>query len=631
MTAFPISGAGRRKGDIWPAALLAVAGLLLTAPPVFGADDDPVSLTAPPPGDDAQPGPAEAADTPDETENNPPSETAEPSGEATDTAEAGVSAQQLGAIDPDSVGLLSEEEGGFGVDMWRGTARSLVLRLVPRVPDSLQAPVLQELAARLLASAAKAPDGEASGGEGPGGAHGAGGDGLLAKRLERLVALGEYDLAERLAALVSGPAAEGEVAETRFDLALVTGDLGRGCELADVMIRRAQTPFWQRAFIFCQLQRGEHAPAQLGLTALIESEKGGAPDPLFVALADSILQGQPVPVAGMGSAAPLHLAMMDFAGIGVPADMVRAGHAATYRFAALNEVTNLETRLYAAELAVLTNALAPGRLREIYASVLFTREEVADVLSDMPRGPKGRALLYRAALEQKIPSARAQVIHRALERAHDDGVYAAQVRVYRDLIDSIPPSAGLAWFGAEAARALLFLGNRTRAFDWFEVLSDEAGRDSAAREGLVRTWPIVQLADGLGTYAWQDEGLSDWWRATDGTMAAAGRDHQAETLFALLTALGEPVDRGFWSPLIDGSAAPPRVRVDDGLEAGLSAAADALATGEVVLLSLVGLGKPPVAEADPNFLARVVAAYRFVGLEEEARRLAVEAVLLRGL
>jgi hypothetical protein len=53
--------------------------------------------------------------------------------------------------------------------------------------------------------------------------------------------------------------------------------------------------------------------------------------------------------------------------------------------------------------------------------------------------------------------------------------------------------------------------------------------------------------------------------------------------------------------------------------------------GETVLLSLVGLNATGLADAEPEWLARVVTSLRRVGLEEEARCLAVEAAIANGL
>ena len=53
--------------------------------------------------------------------------------------------------------------------------------------------------------------------------------------------------------------------------------------------------------------------------------------------------------------------------------------------------------------------------------------------------------------------------------------------------------------------------------------------------------------------------------------------------------------------------------------------------GETVLLALLALGEAGPARADPLVLAAVLPALSAVGLEREARALAIEAAIARGL
>ncbi|MDH3702724.1 MAG: hypothetical protein OEU46_15555, partial [Alphaproteobacteria bacterium] len=45
--------------------------------------------------------------------------------------------ENLGRVDADSIGILDESKGGFGPDMWRGTPRALIERLLPRLPSAM--------------------------------------------------------------------------------------------------------------------------------------------------------------------------------------------------------------------------------------------------------------------------------------------------------------------------------------------------------------------------------------------------------------------------------------------------------------------------------------------------------------
>jgi hypothetical protein len=53
--------------------------------------------------------------------------------------------------------------------------------------------------------------------------------------------------------------------------------------------------------------------------------------------------------------------------------------------------------------------------------------------------------------------------------------------------------------------------------------------------------------------------------------------------------------------------------------------------GETVLLAILTMGGGDVAEYGPGVLSEIVIGLRKVGLENEARRLAIEAALATGL
>ena len=64
---------------------------------------------------------------------------------------------------------------------------------------------------------------------------------------------------------------------------------------------------------------------------------------------------------------------------------------------------------------------------------------------------------------------------------------------------------------------------------------------------------------------------------------------------------------------------------------GLQAAAAAGRVGETVLFSLLVLGEAHPAETDPDTISRVIAALADVGLVDDARALALEAIVGRSL
>ncbi|MBX6324329.1 MAG: hypothetical protein IRY94_21160, partial [Rhodospirillaceae bacterium] len=198
-------------------------------------------------------------------------------GTAAPAPETGIAVQELGTAETDYGGPLQPGAGGFGLALWQGSQRARVTALLPRLPVSAS-PTMQQLARRLLLSAARPPEGPLDG------------PGLIGLRAERLFAMGRLDDARSLVAEVPSRYEDAAVGRVRLDLAWLARDLDRACAVVDaVSDPRQQDAYWQKSLIFCQLHRGQVREAQLGLELLREQ---GDDDPAFAALADRLAGGR---------------------------------------------------------------------------------------------------------------------------------------------------------------------------------------------------------------------------------------------------------------------------------------------------------------------------------------------------
>ena len=179
------------------AAATAVATLALAADPTPGAaardGDRPLRL--------AQTDSSERPSAP--VRLIPPASSEEPSAEPVKPPETGtppaaareaeppdggsVTATALEVLDTASVGLIDKDEGGLGVTLWRGSKRSLIEKLLARLPAKSRSASARKLAIRLLSTRAQAPHGESNGPD------------MLTSRVARLVELGAAEAASRLA------------------------------------------------------------------------------------------------------------------------------------------------------------------------------------------------------------------------------------------------------------------------------------------------------------------------------------------------------------------------------------------------------------------------------------------------
>ena len=535
---------------------------------------------------------------------------------------------ELRAIDPDSVGLLDDASAGFGVDMWKGTSRSLVERLLPKIPVAVASSVMRELARRLLLSSATPPEGPGSGRS------------LVAMRVEILAAMGDPKVVGDLLRVAPSKLKDEALARARVDNAFLTNDNAGACSQMRALIRQHQGAYWQKALSFCQALAGEHAKAALGAGLL--RELGHGDDQVFFTLIGALGGDQGAVVESLPKPAPLHLAMLRAARQQLPEDVLATADAAILRTVAISPNAPLDLRLEAAERAEAVGALTSDSLAQLYASVTFSPEQLANAFSqaEADRGPRGRALLYQASTIQSVPTAQAEILRKAWALARESGGYQTSVRVHLPTLGRIAPALELAWFAEEAGRALLTAGRYQAAAAWLALIRQasppgagvalaEAGQGGgrAAERSL---WALIQLADAADSLAWEADALNEWWESnksagTDGLRA------RATALFTLLEAFDEPVDARLWEPLQEGPLFENVKLPAPALLHALNSAAAGRRIGATVLLTLICLGEDGPTGAGPLLLRAVISGLREVGLEKEARALAVEAAIGAGI
>jgi len=525
-------------------------------------------------------------------------------------------------LGPDAIGVLDESAGGFGKDMWRGTDREMAVRLIGALPLHTPSRELRDLLLRLLLTTATPPESRSQGDSGE--------FDLLALRAERLFAMGEVAALRDLVNAVP-PEIQGEaLAKLQVQSSLLSYDNAGACANITGHIRQYRDVFWQKVMIFCQALAGRPERAILGLSLL--RELGADQDETFFLLADALTGGQRAAVESPGEPTPLHFAMMRAARHQISAEALSSASPAVFRTVASSPNAPLNLRLEAAEGAESAGVFPAESLAQIYASVPFTEDELANALlqTEGEQGPRERALLYRAALSQLVPAARAEVLHRIFKRSRAPGAYARAVRVHLPMLTELKPAPELAWFAADAGRALYSAGRYEAALAWFELAREEAVRTTDAAKAALALWPLVRLVTPTANMPWDQELFEAWRQTVEGeSTGAAGR--RAQLLLTLFTASGDRVDERAWAGLLGEPAADTYAMPPPAVLHALRTAANAGRVGEVVLLSMVALGEAGLERSHPIVLAEVVTALRAIGLEAGAQRLALEAAISGGV
>ena len=149
---------------------------------------------------------------------------------ATTTTASGLEVGTLSDVTPDYGGPLQEGAGGFPVDMWKGTDRALVERLLPKLSRAAASPAMRDLTRRLLLTNAEAPDGKS------------GGVNLFGARADRLMAMGLAGDAATLLALAPVSGTDALAARQRIDSLLLAGDDDGSVAGASLSIAARRSP-----------------------------------------------------------------------------------------------------------------------------------------------------------------------------------------------------------------------------------------------------------------------------------------------------------------------------------------------------------------------------------------------------
>jgi len=605
-----VSRAERRRLAIAPARVALISLALAVSAGAWAQDErpsrGPVQLAPPKSLDQTAPTPSDEAPPPDVPQKADP--LVPPDGTA-------IQVDSLSEIDPDSAGILTVEDEGFGIDMWRGTDRRVVDALLPRLPVKAASSAMRGLMRRLLLSAAAVPEGPSSRG------------GLVALRARLLAEMGDLAGVAALLDATPGRAANPALAEIEADARFLVNDNARACALASNEIREHDSAYWQKAFIFCQALAGQHSRASLGVDLLRELGEG---DNAFFSLVEGLAGGGSTDLERMPNPTPLHLAMARAAKMRLPPDVISSNRPGVLRAIAISPNAPVELRLEAAERAEAAGALSIDTLRQLYTSMSFSEEALANPLSkaEAESGPFSRALLYRTALVQTVPTAQAEAVARAFELAREGGRYVATVRGFLPVLRRLPASGELVWFAPEAVRALLVAEQHEDATAWLVLLREASIASPQTGDALAALMPIARLAGAPDAAEWDVAGLAEWWNGMKGEDAARDR---ATLLYSLLDAVGDPVPEPLWNVLLDGPERSAAAVSHPALWRQLGNAAEDGRLGETVMLALLALGDGGPAAVEPLTLSHAVRSLHAVGLVAEARAIAVEAAAAAGL
>ncbi len=483
------------------------------------------------------------------------------------------------------------------------------MTLLAELPVATHNPPLAALTRRLLATGAPL-DGGPAGGR------------MLSARVERLLAMGDLDTAKRLLDQLPPSRGDGSLARLAAQAALFDGDDPAACQRANDLAPTGGAPFWAEIAIYCRLAAGDQDGARLGLDLLRESDQGQ--DKAFLKLAGAVADRRSDAVPAIASPSAVEVALLRLAGRPLPEALLADPGPAVLTAAAREPTLAGDRQLEIAERAFQNGSLSAAALGTIYGARAPAGDALARVRTAW--GPEARAMAYRAAGEQRNPQDLATLLDATWQAARGDERFLV-AEVFAKRFADLPIDRLLLAVAPSAARALLAADRPLPAARWFALLNAEAARDSRAAREVAALTPLFALA-GIGdsqAVPELDEAAVTAWR-----QATPDADAKAERLFALLDGVGSPVPAPVWSqeltPPLQRSMSVPI----GALWRGLDRASTSKRLGETVLYALHMLNGQPDA-AHPEVLVESLGALRAVGLDQDARQIAVATALAMDL
>ncbi|KAA5605005.1 hypothetical protein F1188_13290 [Roseospira marina] len=552
-----------------------------------------------------------------------------------DTGPAASDAEVSGGPLPHTIGLLTPRVGGFPDTLWEGTPGARVADLLAVLPVGTTSPVMADLRRRLLLSVQRAPVGLDT-------------LDLLRTRLDLLAAAGAS--ADDIMALAAPVGRDARVDRLRLRALLVDADDRRACALARSVRARYPDPIWEKATIHCDLLDGRRDAALLGLSLLREM---GADTDASGGRAFSLLVER---LAGLNSPAPDRMAgatpvawrlLRRLPDVKAPPDAVDPSAPWTARALALAEQGGPPTvRAAAAETAAAAGAVSLETLGAVWAGLAIDSRDLETPVSQVVQGgtARARALAYAILFRETNPTKLAEGLLYPLEtsRARTPGLYPTHARLYAPLIRDIPVEPRVpSLLGEAAGRALYTAGALEAGRAWLHRLEAQ-GRagDTDAEDAAALVWPLARLADPAVGDAVPTDRLAYWRQARAARLG--GASHSRETLdrdhvvlLSLLEALGADIGEAHWLPVRTNRVFVEALTVTGGHTApddlaALEQASAAGRLGETVALVLNALGPDGPAGASLETLRGVIRGLRSVGLDDAARRVAVEAFAVDG-
>jgi hypothetical protein len=510
-------------------------------------------------------------------------------------------------IDPSGAGLIDETSGGLPSGIYAGSPRAAIVSRIAQLNPVPPSPALQSLQRRILLSTTKPPVGVTPVDE----------PSMLAQRLRRLIAGGRVGEVTMLGA--QSPREDRFARQTWAEALLLQGRDDDACGDATNLRQSLNEPFWIELRAYCYLIANDMPAATLTLDVMRERANA---DATFLALASVLTDGAKVKIDALPSPGALQVALLRRTRIAVPASLAGWLPARQVFLGGADP----SARLVALERSFRAGLASVEDVVGAYKVALFSADQIDDPDAAVAKlnMAQGNALYFQALLARSQPAARAAMFAASLDRADAQNNFPFFAQAARQVARQMPAVPETAWLAPQILRVLLYNGDVKSAGQWLGMLTSptDVATVNALRIHAAIVYPSAEHSAAL------PQAVA--WLGSNGAPGAGGKPWltaRALREVPLLNALGYTIPpEAQWA--VTGEALPASLQGAAGdATRSLARTAQQQRVGETVLNVLVALGGDGPARAPVGAVVRAVDALSTIGMRDEARAIAAEAVL----
>jgi hypothetical protein len=494
-------------------------------------------------------------------------------------------------------GPLTLQNGGYGPDLWSGSAGRFVNLILPKLPAPIGSRFGQIALRRALATRA----------EGPAGAEPIP---FHAARTHLLLRLGEADLASRLAGQVAQPFYTRQMYTVAVQAHLSAMNVPATCPLAAKAIVFSPDNLWPLLTAICSGIQGDEGGAALGLDIARQSDKLKV-NRFDLWLADRMLtavtgggRGGVIDWPDDGLLTSFRLAGVYGSGQALPVAALRGKNSAVMGWLAKSGLVDSSTRTLAGWTAAATGVLTTDEWIGLWAQ----RGSLMSP-SQLAYAPEGLLLRANTApVKERLAVMKQIWTMNKTARGNLSGYLLTA-----DAATRIPPDGAHSAAAPDLVRSMILGGRFEQARTWWTILAAQK-KNAAALE----IWAPLELIDWDHKIPATSQLLEQWIKAQPSDL----QKRRGKLLVGALKGLGYAFAATADVPRIDDA---PSGAVYERLRD----ATRRHAKGEVIVLGALIMGST-LDSISAESLQEVTGAYRGVGLEFEARLIAAEVVLQAG-